>query len=418
MSSTDFERPVIIGAGPAGLSVAWTLAESGLRPLLLEQTDRPVSSWHGYYPSLRMNSWRRLSSLPGMRLPAACGPWPSRDDFLDYTQRYVRQLAPDIRYRTRAERIDRTERGWIVRTDTGDIATAHVVVATGLHRRAHLPNWPGIDSYTGELTHARNYSGALPYRGRDVLVVGCGPTGIDIATELARSGAARVRLSIRNPPLLFRLSPVTSLLSQAAKHSRVPDALIDRVSLLLHRWQWGDLSPLGFAAPQDGIATALARSGHTAGTIDRGLVSAVSSGAVRIVSAVTGFDNAHVLLADGTSIWPDTVIAATGQRPGLNDLVGHLGVLAPVGGRPLVHGAHTLDHTPGLHFIGYRVPSGQLPDLSIDARAIARTIRGGPLARIRRRLIGGAAGTGLIAKELLPVPIQRPGGMRDVDADR
>ncbi|MBF6330736.1 flavin-containing monooxygenase [Nocardia transvalensis] len=388
MSSTDLRRPVIIGAGPAGLSAAWTLTEAGVRPLLVECADRPFSTWHGYYPSLRMNSWRPLSSLPGMRLPSGCGPWPSRDDFLDYGRRYVRALDPDIRYGTRVERIDRTGPWWTVRTDAGDIETTHVVVATGLHRRPHLPGWPGAGGFTGRLLHARDYRGPQPYRGRDVLVVGCGPTGIDIATELARSGAARVRMAIRNPPLLFRLSPLTSLLSQAVKHWPVPDALVDRASLLVHRLQWGDLSGLGLAPPRHGIATALARSGHTAGTIDRGLVSAVSAGAVEIVTAVTGFDGPDVLLGDGTAIGPDTVIAATGQRPDLARLVGHLGVLAEVGGRPLVHGGRTLGHAPGLYFLGYRVPSGQLPDLATDARAIARIITGtGRLTPLRHRLI-------------------------------
>ncbi|MCM6777127.1 NAD(P)/FAD-dependent oxidoreductase [Nocardia sp. CDC159] len=383
---TDPQTPVVIGAGPAGLAAAWTLTEAGVRPLILERSDRPFHTWHGYYPSLRMNSWRPLSSLPGMRLPAAYGPWPGRADFLDYAGRYVRALDPDVRYGTVAERIDRTGDHWTVRTSSGAIRTAHVVVATGLHQRPHLPNWPGRETYTRQLTHARDYRGPRPYRDRDVLVVGCGPSGIDIAVELARSGAARVRMAIRNPPLLFRLSPLTSLLSQAAKHWPLPEPLVDRASLLLHRLQWGDLTALGFAPPRHGIATALARTGHTAGTIDRGLVSAVSGGAIGIVSAVTAFARDMVVLADGTTIRPDAVIAATGQRPDLVGLVGHLGVLAEVGGRPLTHGGRPLGHAPGLYFLGYRVPSGQLPDLARDARAIARDVTGsGRLAEARRR---------------------------------
>ncbi|RDI66845.1 flavin-containing monooxygenase [Nocardia pseudobrasiliensis] len=384
---TDPHPPVVIGAGPAGLAAAWTLTEAGARPMLLECSDRPCSTWHGYYPSLRMNSWRPLSSLPGMRLPPACGPWPSRDDFLDYIARYVRALDPDVRYGIRAERIERSGNHWIVRTSAGDIPTARVIVATGLHRRPHLPDWPGSDGFAGRLAHARDYRGPRPYRNRDVLVVGCGPTGIDIAVELARSGAARVRMAIRNPPLLFRLGPLTSLLSQAVKHWPLPDAAVDRASLLLHRLQWGDLSTLGLSAPRHGIVTALTRTGHTAGTIDRGLVSAVSAGAIEIVSAVTGFAGPRVLLADGSAIRPDAVIAATGQRPDLTALVGHLGVLAEVGGRPLVHGGRTLAHAPGLHFLGYRVPSGQLPDLARDARAVARAVTGvGRVTETRRRV--------------------------------
>jgi cation diffusion facilitator CzcD-associated flavoprotein CzcO len=374
--SDNSERPIIIGAGPGGLAVAWTLKEAGLDPLLIDREKTACSTWHSYYPSLRMNSWRRLSSLPGMRLSAEYGPWPMRNDFLAYMKKYIEVLDPDVRYETEVHRVDRESGRWVVRTSGGDLRAGNVVVATGLHRKPFVPDWPGLDEFEGEFLHARSYRVPDPFAGKDVLVVGCGPTGIDIAVAVANAGASRVRMSIRNMPVLFKLSPTTSLLCQAIKHGPLPDWLVNRASLLMHRLQWGDLSAYGLAAPKEGTMAGTARIGHSYGAIDRGLIAGVREGRIEVVPGVTGFDKKAVLLEDGRSVKPDVVVASTGQRPDMEGLLGHLGVLSRPGGRPVVHGGRTAPHAPGLYFQGYRLPPGQLPDMAVDARAIARAITG------------------------------------------
>lgn len=373
MTKSD-DRPIIIGAGPGGLSVAWTLKEAGLRPVVLDREKAACSTWNGYYPSLRMNSWRRLSHLPGRRLSAEYGPWPMRNDFINYMKRYAEALDADIRFGTEVYRVDREADSWVVRTSIGDLPARHVVVATGLHRKSWMPDWPGMNEFQGEILHARSYTVPDPFVGKDVLVVGCGPSGIDIAVEVARAGASRVRMSIRHTPVLFKLSPTTSILSQAIKHGHLPHWLVNRVSLLMHRWTWGDLSQYGLASPTEGTMAGTVRIGHSYGAIDRGLVPALREGIVSVVPGVVGFDGKRVLLDGSPSITPDVVIAATGQRPDMEGLLGHLDVLHQPGGRPIVHGGRTAPHAPRLYFQGYRLPPGQIPDMAVDARAIARRI--------------------------------------------
>jgi putative flavoprotein involved in K+ transport len=108
---------------------------------------------------------------------------------------------------------------------------------------------------------------------------------------------------------------------------------------------------------------------------DSGFVGLLKAGEIEIVPAVSGFDGEDVLLADGTRIQPDAVIAATGYRRGLEPLVGHLGVLGE-GGKPLIGGGDQHPAAPGLFFNGYRSNlSGQLRLMRPGARAIARTVK-------------------------------------------
>ena len=57
--------PVVVGAGPGGLSAGYGLKRAGVRAKLLERGDKVGMTWRTYYDTLRLNSPRVLSSLPG-----------------------------------------------------------------------------------------------------------------------------------------------------------------------------------------------------------------------------------------------------------------------------------------------------------------------------------------------------------------
>jgi cation diffusion facilitator CzcD-associated flavoprotein CzcO len=61
-----------------------------------------------------------------------------------------------------------------------------VVVATGYEHTPFIPEWPGKDSFTGELLHSSTYANPIPLRGKRVLVVGAGSSGIEITITSGR----------------------------------------------------------------------------------------------------------------------------------------------------------------------------------------------------------------------------------------
>jgi putative flavoprotein involved in K+ transport len=297
----------------------------------------------------------------------------ARDDLVAYNERYARRLTPDIRFGNRIEAIRRDSGGWRVATSLAEYWSPWVVVALGLNAIPHMPPWPGMEEFSGDLLHAFDFQRAADYAGKEVLVVGAGASGTDIAVQVVKARARRVWLSIRTPPLILRRHVSTAVMSQMMKEGRRPPRfLVDRVGIVIHRLLWGDMSRYGLYTPTEGLATGLERRGHGS-TVDRGLVSAVRCGHIKVLPAVDRFDGADVVLTNGDRVQPHAVIAATGQRTGLRRLLGDVDVLRD-NERPKVHAGSTHPTAPGLYFLGYRLPAGQLLDMRFDAPAIARDL--------------------------------------------
>lgn len=367
-------RVVVIGAGPAGLATAASLRRRGIGGVLLERRENVGSSWRDRYDRLHLHTPRVQSHLPGFRIPRRYGRWVARDDVVAYLEAYARhhRLAPW--FGVEVERVDRAGDGWRVETTEGPVEGDTVVVATGYNAVPSVPAWPGREAFAGTLLHASEYRTGAAYAGRDVLVVGTGNTGAEIAVDLVEQGAARVRLAVRSLPHIVPRSvggvPTTLL---GIPNQFLPPRLGDPTNRLLQRMTIGDLSAHGLPMPADGLIERF-RASDVVPIIDVGLVEQVRAGRVEPVAAVEGFAGDEVVLADGSRIGVDVVIAATGYRTGLEPLVGHLGVLDDRG-VPRVRAGRTHPAAPGLHFVGLRNPLiGLLNAIRIDARRVARAV--------------------------------------------
>ncbi|MFD3512046.1 flavin-containing monooxygenase [Streptomyces sp. NPDC058657] len=378
--ATTNDRPVyVIGAGPGGLATAAALRARGVRAVILEKSDRVATSWRNHYDRLHLHTTRSLSGLPGLKMPRSFGRWVSRDNVVRYLEKYAEHHELEIVTGVEVSRIEPAADGlpgWTLHASGGRVLTgAAVVVATGYNHTPRLPEWPGADAYPGTLVHAASYRNPAPYAGQDVLVVGVGNTGAEIAVDLAEGGASRVRLAVRTPPYILRRSTAgwpsqrTALLVR-----RLPVRLVDRAADLVCRISVPDLSARGLPRPTAGLYSR-AKQGAIP-VQDVGLVAAVRTGRVEPVAALHSFDpeSGEAVLADGTRIAPDAVVAATGYRRSLEDLVGHLDVL-DARGCPTAHGAATSPKAPGLHFTGFSNPlSGLFHEMARDAAPIARAV--------------------------------------------
>ena len=338
---------IVVGAGPAGLSTAGALARLGIRATVLERDAEVGARWAERYDRLRLHTIRRFSGLAHHPLPRELPRYVAKDEFARYLRDYAVRLGLDVRLDTDVSRIRRDGDGWVVEAPAAAFRAPIVVIATGKYDAPVVPEWPGRETFRGSLVHSSGYRSGADYAGQDVLVAGFGNTGAEIAADLVESGANRVAVSVRTSPPITRRDVVgipIQLLGMAA--SVLPPRAADRIASALRRVTIGDLSRYGLGPAEWGPFTA-----RRPPVIDVGFLRQLRARRVEILPAVERLTEREVVFADGRSEPFDAVVAATGFRNALADLVELDGepARAPAGGAPA-----RLPH--GLYVIGLRRP--------------------------------------------------------------
>jgi cation diffusion facilitator CzcD-associated flavoprotein CzcO len=366
------ERVVIVGAGPAGLAAAWAIRRAGVDPLVVERSDAVAARWRGRHDHLRLNTHRWFSHQPGARMPRRYGSFPARDDYVAYLEGYATGMR--IRFNTAVGRIEPADGGWELNLGGGCVTTRHVVVATGPDAEAVMPQWPGMAQFPGTLMHAGRFRNVAEVAGKDVLVVGPGNSGVDLLNQFVHAHVGQLWLSARSgmniAPQRVAGIPMHPV-SVAGR--RLPLRIQDANLRAVARLAFGDLGGLGYPRSELGAFTR-AVTDETTVAVDNGFVKALKAGRVLMKPGVERLDGVKVLFSDGSACMPDVVICATGYRPGLEPMVGHLVALNKHGMPPFTAGSSSPEH-PGLWFFGLdRSIYGNMHAHRGQARQLARAV--------------------------------------------
>ncbi|WP_329445006.1 NAD(P)/FAD-dependent oxidoreductase [Streptomyces canus] len=336
----------VIGSGQSGLATAHALLRKGLRPVVLEASERTAGSWPRYYDSLTLFSPARYSSLPGMAFPGGDPDrYPHRDEVIAYLTAYAARLDADIRTHSHVTAVHADGPGFVLDLKGGSrLAARAVVAASGTFGRPHRPELPGLEQFTGTVLHAAGYRRPQPFAGQRVIVVGAGNSAVQIAAELAPT--AQVTLTSRHPVKFARPRILGRDLHFWLKRTGI------------------DTVPLG----------RLLRTPPTQLVIDDGRYrDAVAAGAPDRRELFTAIEGGKVTWPDGSTEEADTILLATGYRPDLPYLA-RLGALDDTG-HPLHRDGVSSVH-PGLTFAGLEwqrsLASNSLRGVGRDAAWVAR----------------------------------------------
>jgi putative flavoprotein involved in K+ transport len=179
---------LIIGAGQAGLALAYYLKSTNLSYQLVEGNRQIGDSWRKRYDALTLFTPRSFSALPGLALTGDPDGYATRDEFADYLDSYASHFAFPIQLEHEIRLLEQVEGAFQVTTEAGDIFLSRVVVlATGPFQKPKIPAIaksfaPEIQQFTPE-----TYKNAAQIPAGNVLVVGDGATGRDLANELAKT---------------------------------------------------------------------------------------------------------------------------------------------------------------------------------------------------------------------------------------
>jgi putative flavoprotein involved in K+ transport len=176
---------LVIGAGQAGLSIAYYLRRAGLRFLVVDAAAEVGSAWRKRWDSLTLFTPAQYDALPGMAFPAPADTYPTGADVADYLQTYAIWFELPVLLNARVTHLEHDGDRFTADTSHGVVHARQVVVATGPFQTPVVPA-VGTDLDRGvRQLHSSEYRNPDQIDPGPVVVVGAGNSGRQIALELS-----------------------------------------------------------------------------------------------------------------------------------------------------------------------------------------------------------------------------------------
>ncbi|KAM9186765.1 flavin-containing monooxygenase 5-like [Mergus octosetaceus] len=327
------QRVAVIGAGASGLCALKCCLDEGLEPTCFERSgdigglwrfqEQPEEGRASIYRSVIINTSKEMMCFSDFPIPDDFPNYMHHSKIMEYFRMYARRfdLLRHVRFGTSVCRVSKspdfaTTGRWEVVTESEGKQQSHVfdavLVCTGHHTDAHLPlhAFPGLESFEGWYLHSRDYKSPRAFTGKQVVVVGTGNSGIDIAVELSHT-AKQVFLSTKRGAWVMHrvaeggypfdfsylsrfLQLLQSLLPLSVSNFVLERKLNARFDHSLYGLQ-----------PQHRVL-----SQHA--TINDDLPNRIISGRVRVKPNIQEFTETSAIFEDGTREDIDAVVFATG----------------------------------------------------------------------------------------------------------
>ena len=354
---------LIVGGGHAGLSIAARLRHLNVDALIVDRETRIGDNWRTRYHALTLHNQVQVNHLPYLPFPASWPTYIPKDKLANWFEAYVESL--ELNFWTRATftgaSYDEAANRWsatvqceaggtgrgadgAAHSATRTLRPRHIVVATSVSGVPHVPAIPVLKTFGGAVMHSSLYREAAEWSGRDVMVIGTGTSGHDIAQDLASNGV-RVTLVQRSPTLIVNVEPAAQLpyaLYSEGMPTEDCDTIAASMALAVSR-QSHRIMALEAARLDAGMIEKLKRSGFRIDTEDEygwqfkflargggyyfnvGCSELILEGRVglRQFADIERFDKDGAHLRNGDTVRADAVILATGYL-GMDGLVRQL----------------------------------------------------------------------------------------------
>lgn len=343
----EYIETVVVGGGQAGLAAGYQLQRQGLPFVIVDASERIGDAWRKRWDSLRLFSPAAFNALAGMKVPAPGGAFITKDEMADYLEAYAHRFELPVRTGVCVERLWREDGRFQLRVGGSRLEADNVIIAMANYQRPRTPDF--ATQLSPEITqlHSTAYRDPSQLQDGDVLVVGAGNSGSEIAVEVVRSH--RTYVSGRSPGSVpFRMNLLTGrlVLGGVFHHVLTVDTPFGRrVKARGH-----GTTPLIRVRETEMAAAGIERVGRTAGVRD-GLP----------------------VLEDGRVLDVRNVIWCTGFVPGFDFI--DLPIFGEDG--PIQERGVVASH-PGLYFVGlhfqYAMSSSMVQGVSRDAERVAKAI--------------------------------------------
>jgi Pyridine nucleotide-disulphide oxidoreductase len=332
---------VVVGAGPAGLSMCGRLKALGVSCIALEKYSEIGGNWTNRYETMKLHTSKESCQLPFDR---TWGPeysyFLTAKHLAEGYQRYVKKYNLNVQLSSQVEKASWNEREgtWTItvisKNQTETLTARHLVLAIGATGSIpKMPHLAGKEAFRGEVLHSVYYKNATRWKGKKCVIVGTANTAHDIAEDMLDVHVESVTMVQRSA------TPVLPIAYYRKAHDpvyndKIPTEISDRIFL------WSTpvpvfrllvLQTIGFLANQDseyfdaldGVGFKTQRvcdmanmlyerlGGHH---LDVGAAAKVAQGLIKVKSdqPLNGFNEHGLMFGDGSTLKADVVVFATG----------------------------------------------------------------------------------------------------------
>lgn len=330
----------VLGAGVAGLATAKTLKQYGLDVTVFEVRSELGGVWAGNYKSLCVLEPYSVYGLPDWPWPQGTPLFPPAKNVRNYLGEYARHFGiyDSIKFNTKI--LQATPSGsdrWTIESESNSVRESSefdfFVMAPGMFNLPRIPNWPGIESFSGDLIHSSQLRDTSQVKNKAVAIIGFSRSAMDIAVDIIGDAESvtiihrsvrwpvpeKILGIVRNHVLLFARWP-TLFAPPWIRPTRVSELLHSKCALVVNAfWKFFEILLNGQfhlksrnLKPDRPIKLDLFTNLYIT---PRRFFSLVGKGLIRSVrSSIEAFEKDSIRTSNGERIPADVVISATGWQ--------------------------------------------------------------------------------------------------------
>ncbi|MEV6321303.1 NAD(P)-binding domain-containing protein [Nocardia sp. NPDC051787] len=321
MTSTALPLVCVIGAGPSGITAAKRLQDHGIPFDCYEASDEVGGNWYfknpngmsACYQSLHIDTSKFRLAFEDYPAPGEWPDFPHHSQLFQYFRDYVDHfgIRDRIMFDTKVTGAERGADGrWLITTADGQARDYDaLIVCNGHHWDPRIPDYPG--AFDGTLLHSHAYNDPfdpVDMRGKRVVVVGMGNSGLDIASELSqRFLAAELYVSARRGVWVLPKYVNGKVGDKRSMPRWIPPAVGLKLKQRFVRKFRGNMEDYGLPKPDH-----LPFEAHPSASEE--FLHRAGCGDIAFKPAITALEGPRVRFADGSTEEVDVIVCATGYR--------------------------------------------------------------------------------------------------------
>jgi dimethylaniline monooxygenase (N-oxide forming) len=412
MSTTSAKKVAIIGAGVAGLATARSLLSEGFDCTLFERNNVLGGVWSDGYLNFGTQVQRELYEFPGYPLPEGTSDFAPGPVIQNYLTKFSDHfgITPRIRFNSQVTSLAEagaSNEAWTITWSNGDGENSElfdqVVICMGLYsNQANIPDFPGRDSFTGEVFHNSLLKTPEQLQDKSVAVIGYGKGATDAALESAKI-ASHTHIIIRNlhwpvPQKLAGILPfkwgllnrLCSTLIPAYQETTTVERAVHSIGKPLAWFYWRVVEAIFYFQCRLGsrfgtrvslvpkLPVEIDAFGESTQIPKPEFFRLARSGKIDLHrSAIDSFTPNGLKLSNGETLSLDTVILATGWKSDFSFMSADIWRRLEPGDDGFYLYRHIMNpNLPGLFFIGRASTISSILTYSLQAHWLASLLRG------------------------------------------